>query len=265
MKRFWFLLTCLVGSLLLATSSARAEKPRAQLTAPEIVARVLESDPWGLNGGEITATAVLRDKRGSERELSFVAASRQHDPPLSKSLVRFSSPPDLAGAGFLQIQRRDGDDDRYLYLPALKRSRRISGNSRSNAFMGTDFSFADLDRRDLRDGESRLLDIEKIGNSDCYVVEVVPHRSDTQYSRLELWVRTDNFLPLKTKMYDKAKMLLKTFEAKEVRRVSGTWFVSKSLMTNHRHQHTTLLTLRRIVTNTDIPDEEFSVRALEKP
>src|SRR5262245_13916423 len=133
MKRFWLLL-----AVLLTSSFAAAETP--SLSADQVVARVLESDPWGLNGGEITASVVLTDKRGSRRELAFVAASRQHDPPLSKSLVRFSSPPDLAGAGFLQIQHRDGDDDRYLYLPALKRSRRISGNSRSNAFMGTDFS-----------------------------------------------------------------------------------------------------------------------------
>lgn len=258
MKRSWLLLTLLLWAGL-APAQTRS------LSAEDVVARVLQSDPWGLNGGEITASAVLTDKRGSRRELSFVAASRQHDPPLSKSLVRFSSPPDLAGAGFLQIQHRDGDDDRYLYLPALKRARRISGSSRSNAFMGTDFSFADLDRRDLRDGQARLIGMEKVGSSDCYVVDVVPQRSDTQYSRLELWVRTDNFLPLKTKMYDKANMLLKTFEAKEVRRVSGTWFVSKSLMTNHKHQHTTLLTLRRIVANAQIPDEEFTVRALEKP
>lgn len=246
-------------ALLLAPASVQAQ------TAEQIVRRVLESDPLGLNGAEIRAVAILTDKRGATRKLSFVAASKVYEPPLAKSIVRFSSPPDLAGAGFLQVQQRDGDDDRHLYLPALKRSRRISGNLRSGAFMGTDFSFADLDRRDLRDSTATLLGTEKVGSSTCYVLDVVPRRSDAQYSHLELWVRKDNFLTLRTKMYDRANVHTKTFEAHAVRRVSGSWFISKSLMTNHKTNHKTQLELQSIVVDADIPDEEFTVRALERP
>jgi len=244
------------------------EECRAEPVSPgaaEILRRVLDSDPWGLNGAEIKATVTLTDKRGSVRQLSFVAASREHDPPLSKSLVRFSAPPDLAGAGFLQIQRRDGDDERFLFLPALKRARRISGNLRANAFMGTDFSFADLDRRDLRDGEAKKLPGEKIGSSQCYVLDVIPRREDAAYSHLELWIRKDNFLILRQKMYDHSNAHVKTFEAREIRRVSGDWFISKSLMTDHKNQHSTLLELQSIVVNAAIPDDEFTVRALERP
>jgi hypothetical protein len=240
----------------------------AALAAPtpdEIVQRVLDSDPWGFNGGEVKASVVLTDKRGVTRKLSFIAASKQHDPPLTKSIVRFSAPPDLAGAGFLQIQNRDRDDDRYLFLPALKRSRRISGNLRGSSFMGTDFSFADLDRRDLRDSQARQIGTSKIGSYPCYVVDIIPRRQDSQYSHMEMSIRTDNFLPLRSKMYDKANVLVKTFEAQEVRRISNQWFLSKSLMTDHKHDHKTLLMLESIVVNAQIPDEEFSVRALEKP
>jgi outer membrane lipoprotein-sorting protein len=256
----WLALTM---ALLLVPIWASAQAPEP--SASEVIQNVLDSDPWGLTKGEIKASAILTDKRGTKRELSFVAAARRHDPPLSKSIVRFSAPPDLAGAGFLQIQHRDGDDDRYLFLPALKRSRRISGNLRGSTFMGTDFSFADLDRRDLRDSQSRLIGREKIGSSSCYVLDVIPRRSDSQYSHLEMWVRADNFLTLRSKMYDKANVLIKTFEAREVRRVSGSWFVSKSMMTDHKHAHSTLLTLHSIIVDVDIPDEEFTVRALEKP
>lgn len=256
-------LLVLTLALLLIPFSAHAESP--DLSAGEVVQHVLDSDPWGLTKGEIKASAVLTDKRGTKRELAFVAAARRHDPPLSKSIVRFSAPPDLAGAGFLQIQHRDGDDDRYLFLPALKRSRRISGNLRGSTFMGTDFSFADLDRRDLRNSQARMIGREKVGSASCYVVDVIPRQGDSQYSHMELWVRADNFLTLRSKMYDKANVLMKTFEAREVRRVSGSWFVSKSMMTDHKHDHTTLLTLHSIMVDVDIPDEEFTVRALEKP
>jgi len=255
---------CLALAALLIPALAHSEP--ATPSPAELVQRVLASDPWGLTGAaEVKANVILTDKRGSKRGLSFVAASKRYDPPLSKSIVKFSAPPDLAGAGFLQIQKKDGEDDRYLFLPALKRSRRISGNLRSSAFMGTDFTFADLDRRDLRDGDATVQGSENIGTRPCYILNVVPRREDTQYSRVELWVRKDNFLTLRMRMYDKANTHIKTFEAQEIRKVSGSWFVSRSLMTDHKNQHTTLLILQDIVVNAQIPDEEFSVRALERP
>lgn len=249
-------------ALLLPSTAAAATGP---LNATEIVKHVLDSDPWGLTGAEIRASVTLTDKRGATRKLSFTALSKRHDAQLSKSVVRFSAPPDLAGAGFLQIQNKDGDDDRYLYLPALGRSRRISGSLRSSAFMGTDFSFADLDRRDLRDSQARNLGVDKVGLSTCYLIDVVPRQGDTQYSHVQMWVRTDNFLPLRMTMYDRANLHVKTFEAQEIRRVRGNWFISKSLMTDHKNSHSTLLVLQSIVVNVQIPDEEFSVRALERP
>ena len=233
--------------------------------AADIVTKVLESDPWGLSGASITAHATLTDKRGAKSDLAFIAKSRRYEPLLSKSIVRFSAPPDLAGAAFLQVQRRDGDDDRYLFLPDLKRSRRISGNVRGNSFMGTDFSFADLDRHDLRDSESRLVGDEAVGKWPCYLVDVLPKRGDAQYSRFAMWIRKDNYLPLRMKMFDKAGVLSKTLEALEVKRVSGRWFISRSRMQDNQHDHTTELVLDDIDTVTEVSDDEFTVRALEKP
>src|SRR5690606_21574519 len=138
------------------------------------------------------------------------ARSRQHAPPLSKSLVRFQAPAELKGAGFLQVQNSGQDDDRFLFLPELKRARRISGNLRSSSFMGTDFSYADLDRRDLREGTPTLLEEAPLGGVACYVLSVTPKRADTKYSKTELWVRKDNFIPAKMLMFDKSGTLLKT-------------------------------------------------------
>jgi hypothetical protein len=250
---------------LAAVTFGRAASADPAPSAKYIVAQVLDSDPWGLNGAAITAHATLTDKRGATSSLAFVAKSKRYDPPLSKSVVRFSAPPDLAGAGFLQVQKRDGDDDRYLFLPDLKRSRRISGNLRANAFMGTDFSFGDLDRRDLRDSDARVEGDEAIGRWSCYVVDVVPRRDDAQYSHIVMWVRKDNYLSLRTKMYDKGGVLSKTFEAVEVKRVAGQWFISKSRMQDILHEHTTELVLDDIEVKSDIDDDEFTVRALEKP
>jgi hypothetical protein len=258
-------------SLLLLVPAGPRGSAQAQTTAVgtpnayEIIRKVLESDPFGLYGAQIKATAILTDKRGATSELSFAAVSKRIEDSLSKSIVRFSAPPDLAGAGFLQIQNRNGDDDRFLFLPALGRIRRISGNLRASAFMGTDFSFADLDRRDMRESSSRRLGVEKIAGASCYVIDVVPHRDDSPYSHFEMWVRMDNYLPLRMKMFDSAQVHTKTFEAQEIRRIKGNWFISRSLMTDHRIGHTTLLVLQEIVVGSPVGEDEFSVRALEKP
>jgi len=233
-------------------------------SAAVIVQQMLESDPWGLSGASVAAHAVLSDKAGAQSELAFSAKSRRLAPSLAASLVRFSAPPDLAGAGFLQIQKKEGDDDRMLFLPDLGRARRISGNLRSNAFMGTDMSFADLDRRDLRDGTATLTGSETLQRWDCFVVNVVPKSASSQYSRVEIWVRKDNHLPLKMNMFDRSNVLLKTFAALEVKRVGESWFISRSRMTNVQQKHSTELVLDKIVTTTQFGDEDFTVRELEK-
>jgi hypothetical protein len=247
-------------ALALVVSAANGAAP----TAAEVIQKVLDVDPWGFGDAEVTAHSTLTDKRGAVSNMSFVSRSRRHDPPFSKSLVRFSAPPDLAGAGFLQIQNRQGDDDRYLFLPDLKRSRRISGNLRKNAFMGTDFSFADLDRRDLRQGAAVLLADEAIGKFPCYHAQIKTTGGDSPYSRIEMWIRKDNYLPLRMQMYDAAGVLLKTFVAEQVQRVSGRWFVTRSKMTNHVESHTTELVLDHITVTSAIAEDELTVRALEK-
>jgi hypothetical protein len=244
--------------LLLLPSLAQADP-----TGDEIVKRVLDSDTWGFNDSEVSARAIIHDQGGASRTLAFTARSRRYDPPLSKGLVRFTAPGDLSGVGFLQIQKRDGDDDRFLFLPELKRSRRIAGASRAQAFMGTDFSYADLDRRDLRDGKSVVKGEETIAKFPCWHIEVTP-RDASIYARLELWVRKDNFVPLKSTMYNRGGVLLKTLVAQELKRVSGHWYITRSTMTSHQESRSTELVLDKVTPRSDIPDDEFTVRNLEK-
>jgi hypothetical protein len=251
----------------LATALSLLGRPAASaepLAPAEIVRQMLNTDAWGLGEAEVSARAIIKDERGSQRELAFSARSRRHAPPLTKSLVRFRAPADLAGVGFLQIQKADDDDDRYLFLPELGKARRIAGNTRGSAFMGTDFTYADLDRRDLREGTAVLKGQEDLGKFPSYHLEVIPKRADSPYARLEIWVRTDNFVPLKTLMYNRAGVLLKTLVTLELRRIDGRWFLTRSRMTDHAAARTTELVLDNIQPRSDVPDEEFTVRNLEK-
>lgn len=260
MKKLAALSAVATFTVLLGAQVASGAGPSAQV----VINKLVDADPWGMGGTTLKAHAKLTDKRGAVSELAFTARSRRHDAPFSKSMVRFTAPADLAGAGFLQIQNRSSDDDRFLFLPELKRSRRISGNLRGNSFMGTDFSFADLDRRDFRESTASSKGEEPIGKYPCFHISAAPSRSDSPYSRIEIWVRTDNYLPLKMEMYDHAKVHVKTFTAQEVRQVSGHWYITKSRMVDHAQSHTTELVIDTITPTNDIADDEFTVRNLEK-
>lgn len=250
--------------LLLLLGAAAPVAAEAPPTPAEIMRQVLNTDAWGLGDAEVSARAVIKDGRGAARELRFTGRSRRYAPPLTKSLIRFQAPADVSGVGFLQIQKSDADDDRHLFLPELGKSRRVAGNTRSSAFMGTDFNYADLDRRDLREGKAVLKGQEPLGKFPCYHMEIAPSRPDSPYARVELWVRTDNFVPLKTLMYSKSNVLLKTLVTQEIKRVEGRWFLTRSLMTNHADGRTTELVIDNVQPKTDIPEDEFTVRTLEK-
>jgi hypothetical protein len=258
-KLAFFALLAIV--LLTAAPHAKAD---GALTAAQIVAKVLDSDPWGLSGAEVTARATLKDDNGRTKQLAFTARSHRHAAPLAKSLVRVTAPGDLAGVGFLQIQKSDGDDDRWLFLPDLKRARRIAGNSRQSSFVGTDFTYADMDRRDIRDSNAKLLGEEKLGSYDTYHLDIAPKGGDATYARIEMWVRKDNFIPLKAKMFAKSGVHLKTLTTQEVKRISGRWFITRSLMENHADRRSTDLVLDSVNPTDSIPDDEFTVRTLEK-
>jgi len=247
-------------SILLLTATASA----GALSAQEIVDKLLESDPFGFGGATVTARLVVQEKGGGQNQLAFTSRSVRYDGPYSKSIVRFTAPADLAGAGFLQVQKRGSDDERMLFLPELKRSRRIAGSLRGSSFMGTAFSYADLDWRDFREADVAGKPDEDIGKHSCYRVDVVPRRSDSPYARLEAWIRKDNMLPLKLVMYDRTQALHKTFSALEVRRVEGQWFVTKSRMVDHTRGASTELLLDNVAPLKDASEDEFSVRNLEK-
>ena len=235
------------------------------LTASQIVDKVVETDPWGMSGAEVSAKAIVTETNGSTRSLVFAGKSRKTG-GLGKSVLTFSAPADVAGNKFLQLQnsKEKEDDDRYLYTPDLKRSRRIAGSNRTDAFMGTDYSYADLDGRDVRNSNSVLQADEKVGKYDCYHLIATPTNSDAIYGKVEMWVRKDNFVPLKQVMFNKSGKEVKTFVSKQIQKHDGKWFITASRMTDKTTGRQTELSMDDFKRRDDIPLDNFSVRALEK-
>ena len=233
-----------------------------KLDGTAIVDRMIDNDPLGYGGAEARVLMVLVNNRDQQRKRKLVMMSRK-DGDTRRTFVRFLSPSDIAGTSFLGVDD-DGDRTQHLYLPALSRTRRISTKQRNASFVGTDYSYADMDLRDIDDSTKKRLADGEVGGRACYVVEVRPRSEDSKYRRVVLWVGKKSLLPLRMRFFDAHDREIKRFTARQVKKVGGRWIVFESKMVDLKREHSTVIRVVDIKLRDDIPLEQFSVRALER-
>jgi hypothetical protein len=246
-----------------------AHAQRAELRAREIMEKNFFATK--VTSLRVETTMVLINDRGQRRERANTGIVKlQPNGVDSKLVVKFSTPPDIKGTGVLQIEHSDSDDDLWIYLPALRKSRRLVANNKKDSFVGSDFSYGDITLPKVDQYRHTLLRLEKVDDHDCYVVESVPAtetvKTNTGYSKKIAWVRTDNFVESKVEYYDPAGRLLKTQRTGRHQLVEpdkGRWFVMHREMTNHQTGHRTTFTASKAEA-VAIPDESFTTRYLER-
>jgi hypothetical protein len=254
------LLSFIVCTAMVPFSPARAQAPQ---TAEQIADKMLAQDPFGWDEAETTVRMTLVDGQGQRKERVMDNLRRRKSGQL-QSVVRFRAPQEVAGTAFLMLERAKGESEQHIYLPGLKRTRRIVGREREGSFMGSDFSYADFERRDTRDSNQKRLPDEDLGGVKTYVLESTPKNIETSaYSKIETWVRQDNFLPLRIRFYDKSGKLLKTYYTKRIRTMEGRPVIVEAQMVNKQTGHTTELVVDNLRPRNSIPDTAFTPTALE--
>ncbi|MFZ5864219.1 MAG: outer membrane lipoprotein-sorting protein [Nitrospirota bacterium] len=218
------------------------------------------------------ATMVLINDKGQRRERKSTTISKlQPNGVDSKLLVTFLLPTDIKGTAFLQIEHSDGDDDLWIYLPALKKSRRLVANNKKDSFVGSDFSYGDilLPKVDLY--QHTLIRSEVVDGYDCYVIESIPRnetvKRDSGYGKKTTWVRKDNFLETKVTFLDTAGRPLKTEIVSGHEQVESSperWIARRREMENHQTDHKTIFTFDRVEVGKPVPDEFFTTRSIER-
>ena len=159
----------------------------------------------------------------------------------------------------------DKDDDRWLYLPAMKKTRRISGSSaKQDYFMGSDFTYDDMSSRNVDEDSHQLLGEETIGGHKCWKLEYTPKDKREIYSRKVAWIRQDCLIAVKVEYYDKMGKLHRRLELSDIVKVSGFWIAKKLHMTNVQTNHQTILEFKDPKFNTPMNEAQFSVSTLEK-
>jgi outer membrane lipoprotein-sorting protein len=256
------LIKLMLGFLICATSSMTVGGALAQadLTADQIVERMLKQDAFGWDEAETTVRMTLVDGKGKKSERVMENLRRAKNGQL-QSVVRFRSPPDVAGTAFLMLERAEGSEQ-HIYLPGLKRTRRIVGREREGSFMGSDFTYADLERSDTRESKQKRLPDEDIGGVKTFVIESTTKKGST-YSKIETWVRQDNYLPIRIRFYDKAGKLHKTFYTKKIKQMDGRPVIVEVQMVNNANKHSTELVVDNLKPRKDLPDSAFTPTALE--
>ena len=236
----------------------------SQPTGREII-QMVEDNPDGDNRRSLMIMELI-NHRGATRERTILSYSMDLGKD-SKSIMFFQAPADVKGTGFLSWQYDDPsrDDDKWLYLPAMKKVRRISGSSaRKENFMGSDFTYDDMGGRSVDEDEHHLLREESVDGSPCWVVESIPLEEDAVYSRTVSWIRKDALIPVKVEFYDRMGDLLKTLVASDISRDGGFWTSGMLEMTNHKRKHRTQIRMEEIQYNIAMNESLFTVSSLER-
>ncbi|HEX7672348.1 MAG TPA: outer membrane lipoprotein-sorting protein, partial [Polyangiaceae bacterium] len=208
----------LLGALVLGSTRPAAAE---DLSADQIAAKIIRGNGFTWEGAHTRLRMTLIDDKGQKSERALDVLGRRKDGRLA-SKVQFLSPSDVAGTKFLTLEKASGGTEQYIYLPGLKRTRRISGRDQEGSFMGSDFTYSDLSRKDDQGAKHAKLPDENVGSDATYVIESTPASvKDAGYSKVRAWVRKTDFVALRTKFYDASGKLVKTLYAKKVRDIDG--------------------------------------------
>lgn len=207
----------------------------------------------------------LINSRGEERTRQIQQYLKTYS-DMDKKIMFFKSPADVRNTTFMNWSYDDEsrDDDQWIYLPALQKVKRISSDSKSDYFMGSDFTYDDLGERHPAEDTHRIIAEETINGEECFVVESIPVDEDYMYSRTVTWVIKDKWISLKKEFYDEDEELLKILTVREYQNISGYWIVLNTEMHNVQKDHLTRIKLSNLVIDSGISDTQFTERMMRR-
>ena len=208
------------------------------------------------------------DKRDRKRIRRLMIYKERLDDGSLQTLIRFTSPEDVKGVGLLTIEHEQRDADQWLYLPILRKNKRIAAASKKNSFVGTDFTFEDLTPENLSSHNYELLKEEDLGDNHCFVIEATPDQNESRYSGYKsrkMWIRKDIYMPVKVEYFDTKGRHSKTESRSNIVELhEGFWRANFVLMDNHQKNQKTTLDVQERDIETEIPGSKFTQTELEQ-
>ena len=260
MKMF---MTLLAVSLISGMVGA-ADTEQAMARGLEI-AREAELRDTGFENYTADLTMVLRNRHGQESERALSTRILELTEDGDKSLIVFSSPADVDGTALLTFSHKTGDDDQWLYLPALKRVKRISSSNKSGPFVGSEFAYEDLSSQEVEEYTYRFLREETVNALPMFVVERFPVDERSGYSKQVAWRDSDEYRLHRVDFYDRKGELLKTLKFLDYQQyVDRYWRPDRMEMVNHQTGKSTDLQWTDYQFGLDLQDGDFNRAALAR-
>jgi len=226
-----------------------------------------EADQRDSGFGDQTASLVmeLRNKQGDRSIREIRVKTLEVNGDGDKSMSIFDRPADVKGTAFLTFSHSRKPDDQWLYLPALKRVKRISSKNKSGPFMGSEFAYEDLSSQEIDKYSYKYLRDETVNSIDCFVIERVPNYEYSGYTRQEAWINKQHYRPEKVVFYDRKNSLLKTLTYSDYKQyLNKYWRANEMLMVNHQTEKSTLLTWSDYRFKVGLDDGDFNRNSLKR-
>ncbi|MBN1779701.1 outer membrane lipoprotein-sorting protein [bacterium] len=240
------------------------------LTALQIADKA--QDAVRVKGLEAVATMQIFDDKGNVRIRKIAQISKLTDGgDTEKRLIRFLEPSDVKGTGLMTFDYKTGDDDIWLYMPALRKTRRIVSSDKAKNFMGSEFSYADMTPPSLDDFNFKLLGEETVEGTLCYKLEWIPKDDDIAeengFSRRITYFGKSDFVIRKSIYYDLDEELQKELIIHEVRELDTVLHRYRAVqleMINKQNGRRSVLKNEQMVFNPDVDESKFTTRYLER-
>lgn len=243
----------------------------AQAEEPDALALMRKSDKLHRVKEERIKLEMVLEPKGGQKKRRFTEQYAFQDPAEKgdKIWIRFEAPGDVKGTTLLTHERKDVDDDQWLYLPAFKKTRRVGASELGDRFAGTDLFYEDLKRRVVDDYSYTLKGSEKLGGVDHWLIESLPKaanvKKDSPYGKTNIWLRKDNLFPTKLQHFDRKMKPLKQLIAADLVKVTDTaWRFNRSEIVDIQRNHRTVVRITAREVNGGIPPAVFHSESFHK-
>ena len=259
-----------VATIVMSTIVGLPESAYA-LTGRDIMQKVNDRDDGDRSISEMEM--ILIDKNGKQRVRKIKTYGREQGQQ-TQSLMFFLTPADVKNTGFLTYDYDESgkDDDQWLYLPALRKTKRIASGDKSGSFMGTDLNYSDMTSPDIDLYKYTLMKETKVRGQKVWQIKSVPktkaEAEKSGYSKSVIWIRQDNYMMTRAVRWVYNKKRNKYFDAKKIEKTDGIWIATELHVTTKSGKktlHKTILLQKNIHFNqAEVNEGMFTVRRLEK-
>ena len=208
---------------------------------------------------------ILRNSQDSESTREIRGKTLEVDGDGDKSLTIFDTPRDVKGTAFLSFTHTLEPDEQWLYLPALKRVKRISSSNKSGPFMGSEFAYEDISSQEVAKYKYKFIKDEKYNGRDVFVLEQYPQYKKSGYTRQVAWIDKEMYQPLKIEFYDRKRSLLKTLTQHDYKKyLNKYWRPARLEMVNHQTGKSTTLLWKSYKFKNGFRERDFDRNSLKR-